>query len=407
MPDTHAVDRLLTEAEFTEAQVSAITKAVRLAAESGDHVTSDQFEAGLAELRTRINTLETQRTRWFTDPSVKAVCTIATVGISLASLLFVVGLLILTGLQENSLDVPPAAPGGETQINTTESRPQEALANDTTSAEPPTVQLLDDIASVPVSENQGDVTLSPDTDFSQIIRGNEITLNESLRVGGPVYLVAERVRLDAILHAPQIWIFAEEVVGGGLDVSGNDGTPENRDGSNAGSIYILATRVERVDIMARGGSGLQGGQGARGGNGRDGRCDGFGRWRAAQRGGTGGVGERGGNAGDGADVRIVVSAPYEPGDVDTSPGNPGDGGPGGDPGFGGDGCVGLGGAQPTASNGLRGAVGPLGSEGNPGTLTTEEKPQLVGDILSWLRSNELTVEALQYVRRNEQDNRVP
>ena len=47
MLDTHAVARSLTDAELTPAQADAITNAVRLAAEQGDHVTSDQFKAGL------------------------------------------------------------------------------------------------------------------------------------------------------------------------------------------------------------------------------------------------------------------------------------------------------------------------------------------------------------------------
>jgi len=62
MLDTHAVARSLTEAEFTPAQADAITDAVRLAAEHGDHVTADQFKAGLAEVRTEIATLDTRLT---------------------------------------------------------------------------------------------------------------------------------------------------------------------------------------------------------------------------------------------------------------------------------------------------------------------------------------------------------
>ena len=54
MFDTHAVARSLTDADFTPAQADAITNAVRLAAEQGDAVTSDQFKAGLAELRSEI-----------------------------------------------------------------------------------------------------------------------------------------------------------------------------------------------------------------------------------------------------------------------------------------------------------------------------------------------------------------
>lgn len=51
MLDTHAVARSLTAADFTPAQADALTDALRLAAEQGDHVTSDQFKAGLAEMR--------------------------------------------------------------------------------------------------------------------------------------------------------------------------------------------------------------------------------------------------------------------------------------------------------------------------------------------------------------------
>ena len=48
MLDTHDVARSLTDAEFTPAQADAITNAVRLAAEHGNHVTSDEFKVGLA-----------------------------------------------------------------------------------------------------------------------------------------------------------------------------------------------------------------------------------------------------------------------------------------------------------------------------------------------------------------------
>ena len=60
MLDTHAVARSLTDAEFTPAQADAITNAVRLAAERGDHVTSDQFTAGLAGVRTEIAEVRTE-----------------------------------------------------------------------------------------------------------------------------------------------------------------------------------------------------------------------------------------------------------------------------------------------------------------------------------------------------------
>ena len=60
MFDTHAIARSLTDADLTPAQADAITDAIRQAAEHGDHVTSDQFKAGLAELRTDIASIETR-----------------------------------------------------------------------------------------------------------------------------------------------------------------------------------------------------------------------------------------------------------------------------------------------------------------------------------------------------------
>jgi len=51
MLDTHAVARSLTAADFTPAQADALTNGRRLVVEQGDHVTSDQFKAGLAEMR--------------------------------------------------------------------------------------------------------------------------------------------------------------------------------------------------------------------------------------------------------------------------------------------------------------------------------------------------------------------
>ena len=60
MFDTHAVARSLTAADFTPAQADALTDALRMATEHGDHVTADQFKAGLAEVRTEIANLETR-----------------------------------------------------------------------------------------------------------------------------------------------------------------------------------------------------------------------------------------------------------------------------------------------------------------------------------------------------------
>lgn len=51
MLDTYAVAQSLTAAEFTPAQAAAVTAALRSVVEQGDHVTSDQFKAGLTEMR--------------------------------------------------------------------------------------------------------------------------------------------------------------------------------------------------------------------------------------------------------------------------------------------------------------------------------------------------------------------
>ena len=56
MLDTHAVARSLTAADFTPAQADALTDALRLAVEQGEHVTSDQFKAGMAEMRAQQRT---------------------------------------------------------------------------------------------------------------------------------------------------------------------------------------------------------------------------------------------------------------------------------------------------------------------------------------------------------------
>ena len=62
MFDTYSIARTLSEANLTPAQVDAITEAVRQAADHGDHVTSEQFRAGLAELRTEITGLRADLT---------------------------------------------------------------------------------------------------------------------------------------------------------------------------------------------------------------------------------------------------------------------------------------------------------------------------------------------------------
>jgi predicted component of type VI protein secretion system len=67
MFDTHAIARTLTEANFTPDQADALTDAIRQAAEQGDHVTSDQFKAGVSEVRTEIANLDTRLSTQISD----------------------------------------------------------------------------------------------------------------------------------------------------------------------------------------------------------------------------------------------------------------------------------------------------------------------------------------------------
>ena len=60
--DTHAIARTLTDAGADPKLADAITAAVREAADHGDHVTPDQFKAGLADLDARISDLEARLT---------------------------------------------------------------------------------------------------------------------------------------------------------------------------------------------------------------------------------------------------------------------------------------------------------------------------------------------------------
>ena len=60
MLDTHAVARSLTAADFTPAQADAVTDALRLVAEHGGHVTSDQLKVGLSEVRAEIAEVRTE-----------------------------------------------------------------------------------------------------------------------------------------------------------------------------------------------------------------------------------------------------------------------------------------------------------------------------------------------------------
>ena len=58
MFDTLAVAQQLAAGGVARDQAEVIAKAIRDGVEQGDHVTSDQFKAGLAEVRTEIANLD-------------------------------------------------------------------------------------------------------------------------------------------------------------------------------------------------------------------------------------------------------------------------------------------------------------------------------------------------------------
>ena len=56
--------RTLTDTGLKPDQAAAIAHVVQQAVEQGDHVTPDQFRAGIAEVRTEIARSETRLIRW-------------------------------------------------------------------------------------------------------------------------------------------------------------------------------------------------------------------------------------------------------------------------------------------------------------------------------------------------------
>lgn len=60
MLDTLSVAQELTAGGVDRDQAEVIANAMRKLAEQGDHVTADQFKAGLAEVRTEIANLDTR-----------------------------------------------------------------------------------------------------------------------------------------------------------------------------------------------------------------------------------------------------------------------------------------------------------------------------------------------------------
>ena len=64
MFDTLAVAQQLAAAGVARNQAEVIAKAIRDGLEKGYHFTTDQFRAGLAEVRAEIANLETRLVRW-------------------------------------------------------------------------------------------------------------------------------------------------------------------------------------------------------------------------------------------------------------------------------------------------------------------------------------------------------
>ena len=64
MLGTLAVAQRLAAGGVDRDQAEVIADAIRQAVEEGDHVTSAQFNTGIAELRTEMANLETRLVRW-------------------------------------------------------------------------------------------------------------------------------------------------------------------------------------------------------------------------------------------------------------------------------------------------------------------------------------------------------
>ena len=82
MFDTLAVAQQLAAGGVDRDQAEVIATAIHDGLEQGHHVTSDQFKAGLAEMRTEIASLETRLVRWMVGT------VIATAGVTFAILRF-------------------------------------------------------------------------------------------------------------------------------------------------------------------------------------------------------------------------------------------------------------------------------------------------------------------------------
>ena len=64
MLNTLEMTRTLTDTGLKPDQAAAITHVAQQAAEHGSHVTPEQFQAGVAELRTEISRSESRTIKW-------------------------------------------------------------------------------------------------------------------------------------------------------------------------------------------------------------------------------------------------------------------------------------------------------------------------------------------------------
>jgi|GEM_PF-5606426 len=228
-----------------------------------------------------------------------------------------------------------------------------------------------------VLDEATEITLSGDD--RGLIRADQIAITDALELKAQdLVLVA-----NEILFAPgaslktsnggSVTLVATRIAGGSINTSGDDGTSPGSKGQDAGNIVIRAGTIEGTQLIARGGNGAAGLPGSQGRPGAPGDCDGFGRWRAAQRGGPGGDGDPGGDGGDGGVVDVKVGQLLTI-SVSAEAGLGGRGGLGGPGGPGGDGCVGLGGTQLAKGQGPAGTPGIDGASGqySPPSVTSFE-----------------------------------
>lgn len=159
--------------------------------------------------------------------------------------------------------------------------------------------------------------------------------------------------------------------------SGKDGGPggagqAGKPGAAASPITLLARKIVKARLVARGGSGGAGGRGGDGGAGGNGRLDRPGKFDAFEGtdGGAGGRGGNGGSGGAGARITVHYTTIVHPLQLDGSGGAPGPRGAGGEGGAGG------------LHGGHTGPDGSPGTNGTPGA-TVAPTSQARGESAWW------------------------